>query len=189
MVFQDLWYAEDRRAPSPQVQEELVGRGAHGHSHPATAQGGGPRSYGLWSKGLATITWVPPAPVRRRPRGGADTRYWTLSSWVSPGSRLGAALVSMTSSMFTPRTLSTPATPWSDQDGLSYTGPLDCSEVQLHADPLVDYLGGLGPATGIRGGIPGHGLLAPQDFAGLIPRPSRDGSRMLFSVGELPRGW
>ena len=26
----------------------------------------------------------------------------------------------------------------------------------------MDYLGGLGPATGIRGGIPGHGLLAPD---------------------------
>ena len=35
-------------------------------------------------------------------------------------------------------------------------------EVQLHGNPLVDYLGGHGPATGIRGGIPGHGLLAPD---------------------------
>ena len=46
-------------------------------------------------------------------QAAADTRYWTLSSWVSPGSKLGAALVSMTSRMFTPRTLSTPVTPWS----------------------------------------------------------------------------
>ena len=91
---------------------------------------------------------------------GADTRCW----------RLGAALASMTSSMFTPRTLSTPACGaegLADQDGLSSTnqsqpGPLDCSEVQLHGDPLVVYLGGLGKAVGIRGGIPGHGLLAPD---------------------------
>ena len=32
----------------------------------------------------------------------------------------------------------------------------------LHGNPLVDYLGGLGKAVGIRGGIPGHGLLAPD---------------------------
>ena len=28
-------------------------------------------------------------------------------------------------------------------------GPLDCSEVQLHGNPLVDHLGGLGQAVGI----------------------------------------
>ena len=29
----------------------------------------------------------------------------------------------------------------------------------------MDYLGGLGQATGVRGGIPGHGLLAPDSGA------------------------
>ena len=51
MVFQDLRDAEDRRAPSPQVQEELAGRGAHGHGHPATAQGGGPQQRGHMGSG------------------------------------------------------------------------------------------------------------------------------------------
>ena len=37
VVFQDLRTAENRRAPSPQVQEELIGRGALGHGHQATA--------------------------------------------------------------------------------------------------------------------------------------------------------
>ena len=37
----------------------------------------------------------------------------------------------------------------------------------------MDYLGGHGPATGIRGGIPGYLLpTVSKDFAGLIPRPS-----------------
>ena len=31
----------------------------------------------------------------------------------------------------------------------------------------MDYLGGLGKAVGIRGGIPGHGLLAPDGEQGL----------------------
>ena len=30
----------------------------------------------------------------------------------------------------------------------------------------MDYLGGLGKAVGIRGGIPGHGLLAPDGEQG-----------------------
>ena len=51
MVFQDVRVAEDRRAPSPQVQEELIGRGAHGHGHPATAQGGGPQQRGHMGSG------------------------------------------------------------------------------------------------------------------------------------------
>ena len=51
MLFQDLRVAEDRRAPSPQVQEELIGRGAHGHGHQATAQGGGPQQRGHMGSG------------------------------------------------------------------------------------------------------------------------------------------
>ena len=72
VVFQDLRVAEDRRAPSPQVQEELIGRGAHRHGHQATAQGGGPQQRGhMGPGGGGTITWVPPAPVRRRQTRGA----------------------------------------------------------------------------------------------------------------------
>ena len=51
VVFQDLRVAEDRRAPSPQVQEELTGRGAHGHGHQATVQGGGPQQRGHMGSG------------------------------------------------------------------------------------------------------------------------------------------
>ena len=81
---------------------------------------------------------------------------------------------SMTSSMFTPRTLSTPVTPNQPQP----PGPLDCSEVQLHGDPLVDYLGGHGPATGVRGGIPGHGLLSSNSEQRLRRADPRKGSEM-----------
>ena len=75
--------AEDRRAPSPQLQEELIRRGAHRHGHQATAQGGGPQQRGhMGSGGGGRLR----SPGRHRPRYAGGPGCWTLSSWVSPGS-------------------------------------------------------------------------------------------------------
>ena len=140
VVFQDLRAAEDRRAPSPQVQEELFGRGAHRHGHQATTQGGGPQQRGHMGPGGGGRLRSPgchrpryAAGPEEQTRGAGRFHPVELKAWQTK--TVSAARINRN-----PVPLIAPK--------YSFTG--------------IPWWTTWVTEAGVREGIPGHGLLAPD---------------------------